>query len=214
MSGLFFSRGLQSRVFAASGTFLAPKTGDYLCTLVGAGSGGTSTLGVLALANQYPLGMVGGNPGSRKVGTLALTAGVVYTVTVGVGSLGGTPPAGITNVLNILSAAGGDTTIADPTPTILLKAPGGVASQNIGVVQTTITPATVTVLNGVNGGGRGGGIGNLSVENTNVPGGSGTEAGAGGSGSTPLRTDGVGNVVDLAGNPGGNGADGSCVLIW
>lgn len=207
-SGLFGIPRNNFKIITASGSFTLPATRNYLCLLIGGGSGGSSGEGIAALTATFRHSMAAGSAGSIVLKSLALSAGVVYSVVIGSGSLGAVPPAGVTNATPIASLPGGTSSISDPTPTIMLEALGGPASVLLSLW------GVGWIRHGMTGGGLGGGAGSYASLNANVLGGNATGVGAGGSGAAPMQGDGVVNSVDLAGNPGGNGADGICVLIW
>jgi len=188
-------------LFTASGTFSAPKTGNYLCLGMGGGGGGGGGRGVVAGSTLGGTGGQGGQGSALQIGIVTLAAGTDYTVTVGAGGAGGHggTPAG-----QLPGASGGDTTLGS-----VYTATGGEG----GPIDAQSVAPNAYGCPGTRGNGAGGGAGAAAQYAANASGNLATPAshyGAGGGGGGGASS----GASEQPGSDGAFGASGLLLILW
>lgn len=109
------------RIFAGSGTFVAPESATYRFWVLGAGGSGGARYSCSSAG-----GATGGGGGEFRRGSQSLTAGQSVSITIGAG--------GTSVYDSTTGVAGGDTIVGYP---VSITAKGGGAGQHIGTSTTT-----------------------------------------------------------------------------
>lgn len=185
-----------SQVFTASGTFTAPKAGDYLVFVLGGGAGGGGGGG--STTTHSGGGGIGGAGGQLLIQEVSLTDGQAVTVTIGAAANGGAGGTG--------AAPGSAGTVGNATSFGAVTAAGGQVGRGGADNVSDFTGGQP----GTSGGGFGGGAGGAytSASGNGNNGSNAVVYGAGGGGGS--GSFGNGNT----GGSGGNGSAGIVVVTW
>jgi len=188
------------QIFTVSGTFTAPKTGDYFVICIGGGGGGGGGGGPDSTGVHGGSGGGGGGGGTIAFDVVSLTASDSISVTVGATASGGT--GGMTDASGTAGTTGNPSLFGS-----FITAGGGYAGHR-GI--NTLSRNKFG-LPGVHGGGFGGGQpGDWATVNgyngLNGLAGAGRGAGGGGGGGSTAGASHGGN--------GGIGGPGIVIVLW
>jgi len=110
----------KEQIFTESGVFVAPKTGKYLCVLVGGGSSGCAAL-YHGSSTSYGTLANGGRAGRLEVAIVEMQEGESAEIFVGLGGVCDT----VTESGNYTASVGGDTAL-ETTSFKIVAAGGGI----------------------------------------------------------------------------------------
>ena len=193
------------KLIYATATFTAPKTGDYLLTMIGGGGGGGGSAS--NLAGDSSSGGWGGGMGEINWFVLSLTGGLVYTGYPGNGSGGG--GGGVSGSTSAdAGGVGQQTAFADPGGTLIAKVLGGWG----GLGGQMSSGANIRDMIGTIGNGPGGGNAGQSgiAGYAGQAGGDATSFGGAGGGAAGNNA--IATATD--GSPGGSGYQGCIIIQW
>jgi hypothetical protein len=196
---------MKRQVFASSSTWTCPANVNFVMVLGRGGSGGGGSGG----DNGTGTAGGGGGAGCRsQLAIIPVTPGTIYTVTIGAAGTGG---AAVDNTAGNPGTAGGDSTFADPTPTVLAAFKGGAPGLGGGTGVTPTVGAGGAARSAAGGNSGGGNPGTAGAAGGNTEfgngGGGGAASGTGGGGGGGGAGDGDGGSGGAAGvSPGAGGA--------